>query len=386
MRERLEALAQKMPALALVGPRQSGKTTLARATFPRHRYISLEDLRVREFALQDPHGFFKNYRDEAGLILDEIQQAPELLSYVQIYADEYQRPGYFVLTGSQNFLMNEAITQTLAGRVAIFTLLPLSIAELRGGQLLPDSAEACIFKGQYPRVYDSDLAPTEWFPSYIQTYVERDVRSIRNITDLSLFQRFVGLCAGRIGQLLNITSLANDCGVTVVTARSWLTLLEASYLIVLLQPYHTNFGKRLVKTPKLYFYDTGLACSLLGIETSEQLMSHYLRGNLFESFIIADLFKQRFNEGRTAPLYFWRDQQGHEVDCLVVQGDKLLPLEIKAGKTVAQDYFSGLAAWRELAGDQALEGRVMYAGDEDQRRSAGVAVSWKNLDRVFKGD
>jgi len=228
MKQKLLDLAQKMPVIGLVGPRQSGKTTLAQEAFPGYMYVSLEDLKMREFALQDPHAFFKRYENAPGLILDEIQEAPELLSYIQVYSDAYKRPGYFILTGSQNFLVHDAITQTLAGRIALFTLLPLSIAELQHAGLLPGMIEECVFRGQYPRVYDASLEPTEWFPSYVRTYVERDVRNIRQIVDFSLFQRFLGLCAGRIGQLLNVTSLANDCGITVATANAWLSLLEAS--------------------------------------------------------------------------------------------------------------------------------------------------------------
>jgi len=379
----LKEIAQKMPVVAIVGPRQSGKTTLAQETFKKHTYLSLEDLKIREFAQKDSDLFFQKYHNDHGIILDEIQEAPQLLSYIQTYADKYKKKGYFILTGSQNFLVNEAITQSLAGRVAIFTLLPLSIPELKKAKLLPTTVEECIWKGQYPRIYADKLNPTNWYPTYIRTYIERDVRSIRNITSLSTFQRFIGLCAGRIGQLLNITSLANDCGITVSTAKSWLSLLEASYIIFLLQPYHTNVGKRLVKSPKLYFYDTGLACSVLGIESTQDLFNHYLRGGLFESLIISELYKQRYNEGLPPRLYFWRDKMGHEIDCLKVSANTIVPIEIKAGKTISQDYFKGLNYWNKTLNKKS-NGFVIYAGEDNQKRSGGNVINWQSTDLITK--
>lgn len=379
---KLEELAQKMPVLAIMGPRQSGKTTIARETFKKHVYVSLEQLKEREFAQEDPDLFFQRYHNEHGIILDEIQRVPELLSYIQVHVDEFKKAGYFILTGSQNFLIHEAITQTLAGRIALFTLLPFSINELKKADLLPKTIEGCIFKGQYPRVYAYDLDPLKWYPDYLSTYVERDIRSIRNITDLSLFQRFIGLCAGRIGQLLNITSLANDCGVTVSTAKSWLSLLEASYIIFLLQPYHRNHGKRLVKTPKLYFYDSGLACSILGIESEEQLVQHYLRGGLVETLILSELIKQQYNKGRRPHLYFWRDKIGHEVDVLINVGTTFIPVEIKAGKTISTSYFEGLRYWYQLVESEEINGIVIYAGDDDQQRKYGKVVSWRSMKMI----
>jgi predicted AAA+ superfamily ATPase len=380
---RLVELAQKMPVIAIVGPRQSGKTTLAQATFKKHRYVSLEDLKNREFAHTDPRAFFQTYHNESGIILDEIQRVPELLSYIQVHVDEYKRPGYFILTGSQNFLVHEAITQTLAGRIAIFTLLPLSIAELKKARLLPGTIEECVVTGCYPRPYASHLAPRDWYPDYLRTYVERDVRSLRNVTDLTVFERFIGLCAGRIGQLLNVTSLANDCGVTVATAKSWLSLLEASYIIFLLQPYHKNVGKRLVKSPKLYFFDTGLACSALGIDTAEQVVTHYLRGGLVESLLIVEIYKHYYNLKLEPHIYFWRDKMGNEVDCVVASGGQLLPIEIKAGKTISSQYFDGLQYWYELHKASENNGVVLYAGDENQTRSAGRVVSWSSADTIL---
>ncbi len=385
LESKITELAQKMPVIAIIGPRQSGKTTLAQEIFKNHVYVSLEDLKAREFALEDPHAFFKLYVQETGIILDEIQEAPALLSYVQVYADKYKKPGYFVITGSQNFLVLDAINQTLAGRIALFTLLPLSLSELRNAQLLPSMADEAVFKGQYPRVYAQQLNPTEWNTDYIRTYVERDIRTIRNITDISMFQKFMGLCAGRIGQLLNMESLAGDCGITVVTAKAWLTLLEASYIIFLLQPYYANVGKRLVKTPKLYFYDTGLACALLRIESKEQLFTHYLRGGLFENMIITELYKQRYNIGRIPNFYFWRDKSGNEVDCVMTVADALVPIEIKANMTISQSYFAGLEYLYDLLEPNEKNGYVVYAGDENQPRSLGTVISWKNVDAIIKG-
>ena len=383
IKKELLEISKKMPAIAVLGPRQSGKTTLTKSTFKNHLYLSLEDRKIREFAKDDPHDFFKTHDNKHGLILDEIQEAPELLSYIQLYIDEYERPGYFVLTGSQNFLVNDAITQTLAGRISIFTLLPLSIKELKSENLLPKQIEELIFKGQYPRIYSSDLPPAKFYPSYIRTYIERDVRTLRNVTSLSTFQRFIGLCAGRIGQLLNISSLANDCGINVATAKSWISLLEASYIIFLLKPYHRNFGKRLIKTPKLYFYDTGLACSVLEIESASQVSSHYLRGGLVESFVISEFYKERCNRGLMPNFYFWRDKMGNEIDCLIASGDTAIPVEIKAGKSISRDWFKGLNYWYNLLETENKHGVVVYAGDDDQNRSAGRIVSWKSTDTVL---
>ena len=383
MHKKLLEAAQKMPVVAIIGPRQSGKTTLAQQAFPSHKYVSLEDLKNREFAQEDPYSFFQTYENEFGIILDEIQNVPSLLSYIQVHADKFKRPGYFVLTGSQNILVLEAITQTLAGRISIFTLLPLSITELKEANLLPDTIESCVFKGLYPRIYDQNLTPVEWYPDYILTYLERDVRSIRSITDLSVFKRFLGLCAGRIGQLLNITSLANDCGITLATAKSWLSVLEASYIIYLFQPFHINVGKRLVKSPKLYFYDPGLACSLLAIESEEQLMMHYLRGGLVESFLLTDLFKLRYNQKLPPNLYFWRDKVGHEIDCMFISGSTYIPIEIKASKTPSQHFFDNVAYWYELIKTTEYNGIVIYAGSENQQRKYGRLLSWQSIDEVF---
>ncbi|HJM68663.1 MAG TPA: ATP-binding protein [Candidatus Babeliales bacterium] len=386
--ESVLSAAKKMPVISLLGPRQSGKTTLAQELFGQHKYVSLEDPTVRAYAINDPQAFLATYHNEHGIIIDEVQHAPELLSYIQVWVDANDRDGYFVITGSQNILINEAITQSLAGRVAIFTLLPLSVSELKRADKLKDTSQKAIFFGGYPRIYAKNLDPAEWAKDYIRSYVERDVRSLKNIADLSLFQKFMKLCAGRIGQLLNIESLANDCGITAVTVRSWLSVLEATYIIFLLQPYSVNIGKRLVKAPKLYFYDTALASSLLGIETEDQLSSHYLHGGLFESFVLSDILKQRYNRNKSPNLYFWRDYQGHELDGVLAVGNELLPIEIKAGQTIQPSYFSGLRYWydaldiKPIDDIPAYNGIVVYAGKENQQRTIGQVLDWKSIDAI----
>lgn len=375
--------ARHFYALAVLGPRQSGKTTVVKNTFTNYAYVNLEHPGMREFAQRDPEGFFLQYRNEHGLIIDEFQHVPELLSYIQIFIDEEKKKGYFILTGSQNFLMNEKISQTLAGRIAIHTLLPLSIQELKKASLLPDTPEQLIWKGCYPSVYADQALVEQWYASYIQTYLERDVRQIKQVENLDTFKNFVRLCAGRVGQVLNLTSLGNDCGVSDATASRWISLLEASYLIVLLRPYHTNFNKRIIKSPKLYFVDTGLACSLLNIQ-HDQINEHYLRGGLFENMIIVEFFKQFYNQGKLPHLYFWRDQAGHEVDLLVDKGTFTYPVEIKASRTISQAFFANVDYWSALAGTQKKQSVIVYAGDEQQRRSAGHVISWKYVDDVME--
>lgn len=380
-------MVQKFPVIALLGPRQSGKTTLARATFAQYNYVSLEDLDVRRFAMADPREFLNVYKNDHGIILDEIQHAPDLLSYIQTEVDRTQKTGSFILTGSQNFLFNEAISQTLAGRISILTLLPLSMSELKHENLLPENINTIMFQGSYPRLYDKDIAPVDWYPNYVKTYIERDVRQIKNVTDLSVFQLFMKLCAGRIGQILNMSSLANDCGVSVGTVQAWLSVLQASYVIFLLQPHFKNFSKRLVKTPKLYFYDTGLASFLLELDNPKQLATHYLRGGLFESYIISELIKLRYNAGRIPHYYFWRDNVGHEVDCIIDHGGKSFPVEIKSRQTINQDYFEGLHYWSELAQDQAGRNYCIYTGSDSQNRTHVSVLKWQDpaeINEIFE--
>ncbi len=370
------SLAQKFQVITLTGPRQSGKTTLVRAAFSSLPYVSLEEPDVRQIALTDPRGFLLNY--PAGAVLDEIQNTPELFSYIQRIVDE-NRQVQFILTGSSNFLLMEKINQTLAGRTAVLHLLPFSFNEL---EPLPEQYESLIFKGQYPRIYDRDIAPTDFYPAYIQTYVERDVRLMKNIGDINAFIQFTRLCAGRIGQLLNYAGLANDAGISPNTAKSWLSILESSYILYRLQPYHRNFNKRLVKSSKLYFYDMGVACSLLGIREEDQVQLHYMKGALFENLIINEFIKRNFNRGENRQPYFWQDNHGKEIDCLLVNGDRATPVEVKSGKTMSASYFDNLKYWRNLADLPDDRSYVVYGGDQSMQTSTGALISWRNLDRI----
>jgi len=373
---KVTSLAQKFQVITLTGPRQSGKTTLVKATFPDLPYVSLEEPDIRQIALTDPRGFLSNYPN--GVILDEIQNTPELFSYVQRIVDE-NRQIQFILTGSSNFLLMEKISQTLAGRTAVLHLLPFSLQEL---EPLTDSYENLIFKGQYPRIYDRTIPPPDFYPSYIQTYVDRDVRMIKNIGDINAFIQFTQLCAGRIGQPLNNASLANDAGISPNTAKSWLSILESSYILYRLQPYHRNFNKRLIKSPKLYFYDTGVACSLLGIREQEQVNLHYMKGSLFENLILNEFIKRSFNRGENRLPYYWQDNHGKEIDCLLVNGEKVTAIEIKSGKTISTSYFENLNYWRSLTALPENQEYVVYGGDQSMQTSAGTLISWKDLDRI----
>jgi predicted AAA+ superfamily ATPase len=316
-----------------------------------------------------------------GIIIDEFQHVPDILSYIQLDVDAKKRPGYFILTGSQNFLMNQAITQTLAGRVGILTLPPLSLHEMKQNNLLNNKElDEIIFNGGYPKLYSENLTPAHIYPSYVQTYIERNVRQLTNIGDLKSFQKFIQLCAGRIGQLLNLSEIAGVCGISVSTTQRWISILEASYILFFLQPYFKNFNKRLTKSPKIYFYDTGLACSLLGIDTSKILTLHTMRGNIFENFIIADIAKQYFNIGKRPPIYFWRDLNGRiEIDCIIEEALKLYPIEIKSGETIAKDYFNGLQEWNNISNTEPNNNYLIYGGNLKQERSVGNIIGWKNI-------
>jgi predicted AAA+ superfamily ATPase len=368
----------KFPVVAILGPRQSGKTTLARHTFAKHAFLDLDDLELRALAQHDPQGFLRKYDNNHGIIIDEFQNAPELLSYIKVIVDSHDRPGYFVLTGSQNFLVNEKISQSLAGRVGILTLLPLSLHEFAQNKLLKkDHPEEIIFHGCYPRLYSSSFTPEELYPSYTQTYLERDVRQIINVVNLGTFKKFMKLCAARVGQLLNYTDLAVNCGISVPTVQQWLSVLEASYIIFLLRPHWTNFNKRVTKTPKIYFYDTGLACSLLEIDSPKTLLLNPYYGNLFESFIVSDLFKQFFNAGAPVPLYFWRDKNGElEVDCLVERAAVFTAIEIKSSETFRPELFDSLNKWSDFTQQLPANSYLVYAGTKSLASDRGHLVSW----------
>lgn len=389
----LKDVARQYPVVTLTGPRQSGKTTLVREAFPGHAYASLEEPDVREYALADPRGFLGQFADR--VVLDEVQRAPDLFSYIQGIVDREDVPGRYILSGSQNFLLLRSIGQSLAGRSAVLHLLPLSLAEIQGrppvslealGKEIPaELPEAApdlmdlLLRGFYPRIHDKGLDPSLWHSGYYQTYVERDVREVMNVGDLEAFGRFIRLCAGRNGQLLNLTSLANDCGITHTTAGRWLSILEASFLVLLLRPYHANFGKRMIKSPKLYFLDTGLLCYLLRIQSPEDLRSHASRGSIFESFVVADLLKNLLNRGREADLYFWRDSTGHEIDIVIDRGRERVAVEIKSAQTVVQDFFAGIDFWRKLVGDPEAPAALIYGGDRSFRRSGVAVQSWSTL-------
>ncbi len=375
--------AQYFPVVAILGPRQSGKTTLAQLIFKNHRYVSLEDLDLRAAAIKDPRTFLIATMNEHGLIIDEFQYAPSLLSYIQTIVDKEQKKGYFILTGSQNFLMNHAISQSLAGRVSIHTLLPLSIHELDENRVMPKEVETVLYQGCYPAVYAKAIPPQLMYRNYFQTYIERDVHQLAHVGDLTTFQTFVTLCATRIGQLLNLTSLGNECGVSDSTAKRWLSILQASYIIFLLRPYHTSFGKRLVKTPKIYFYDTGLASFLLKIKR-EELAVHPNKGGLFESFIIADILKWYYNHAQLPNLYFWRDKTGHEIDCIIENGKQLIPIEIKSGRTTSARFFEGLEYWNQLSDKEPSQGFVVYAGSAGQVRGYSNLISWQSMKDILK--
>lgn len=368
----LAQLARGFPVLAITGPRQSGKTTLARTAFPTKPYISLEDPDVLMQVARDPRHFLAGFPE--GAIIDEAQRLPELFSWLQGLVDARGRRGDFILTGSQQFGLLSKITQSLAGRTGLVQLPPLTLAEAGA-----PSVDGALWRGGYPVLQSPPPEPQEWFPNYVATYVERDVRQLLEIRDLSLFRRFVAMCAARTGQLLNLSSLAADCGISHVTAREWLTVLEASYLVFLLRPYHRNFGKRLVKTPKLYFLDTGLATWLLGIRRQADLAIHAMRGALFETMVISEFVKHRWIAGQPADLYFWRDSAGHEVDLLFETEGRLQAVEIKSGMTFATDWLDAVQRWQGFAGDAAAAPWIIYGGDRSFDLSGCQVFSWQTL-------
>lgn len=374
---KLQQMATKYPFVAITGPRQSGKSTLARMAFPHYQVVSMEDLDHREFAQQDPRGFLASYPSHT--IIDEVQRVPSILSYLQTHADSSHQMGMYVLTGSQNTELMASVDQSLAGRVSVLTLLPFDHQEMRCSGILPKSVGDEIFNGAYPGLYDRKIAPVDFYPSYIKTYIERDVRGMRDIENLSKFKCLLGLCAGRIGQLLNRSSLAIECGVSVPTIDAWLSILEASYIIHFLRPDFNNFSKRLVKSPKLYFYDTGLACSLLEIRSASQLGSHYLRGGLFENLVVNELIKRSYHSGVDPSLSFWRDSTGNEVDLISTGADGQCAYEIKSGATFSADYFKGLDFWGRLSGASAGSKNVIYLGETLFKTSKGQVIPWRQL-------
>ena len=383
----LQDLSRGFPVVALTGPRQSGKTTLARQVFPALPYVNLEDPDTRELALADPRRFLARHAD--GAIFDEVQRAPTLMSYLLGVVDASSRMGRFVLTGSQQFGLMDGITQSLAGRVGMLTLLPLGNAELnlaaKQGDADPrPSLEQRLWRGGYPALYAAErtVHPTQWFAAYVATYIERDVRQVLNVGNLLTFQRFVSMCAARSGQMLNLNSLAGDCGISQPTARQWLTVLQASHLVTLLPPYHRNFGKRLVKTPKLYFLDSGVLCWLLRIASPDDLATHALRGAVFETWVVGEVLKHRCNLGLPADLYFWRDNHGLEIDLVFEQGARLHAVECKSGMTYSPSWLDSARRWRSLAGAAAADPLLVYGGDEGHFGADYGVASWRMLGLV----
>ncbi len=374
----IRKFATKYPVLAVTGPRQSGKTTMLKSLFQDYRYVSLENPDNRDFALNDPKGFLNQYN--AHVILDEVQQAPVLFSYLQTIVDEQKIMGQFIISGSQNFQLMERITQSLAGRVALFKLFPFDNMEMQSADLLHEDYLVSLVRGFYPAIYDRDIPSKAFYSNYVQTYVQRDVTELIAVKDLRTFRNFLGLCAGRAGQLLNLNALANECGITQPTAKAWLSALESSYLIFLLHPYFENFSKRIVKSPKLYFYDTGLLAFLLNLHVPEQLITHPIKGNLFENMVIADYVKRMNHTYNETDLWFWRDTAGHEIDLLSASAGVIRLFEVKATQTIMTEMFNNLNYFEKISGKANLKKTVVFAGDENQERSNGEIRSWKKLD------
>lgn len=372
-------LSKQYPVLTIVGPRQSGKTTLCQKAFTEHAYVSLENLEERELALHDPKSFLARFKDP--LIIDEIQRVPSILSYIQTKVDSSKKNGSYILTGSQQFELMETLSQSLAGRTAILRLLPLTIKELYNHYKIYNSLEEYLYTGFYPRVYDQQLNPTEASSFYLSTYVERDIRSLINIKDYLLFERFLKVCASRTGQLLNMTSIGNDCGLSHNTVNNWLSLLEASFILYRVPPHFRNYSKRLIKAPKLFFYDVGFAAYLLGVERKEQLVNHPLKGALFETLVMGELLKARYNAVKGNNLYFFRDNSGHEVDCLLDQGSYCVPIEIKSSQTINENFFANLKFYNGLQ-QNAAKPILIYGGDESYVRESAEVVSYRELHNI----
>ncbi len=376
----IHSLLRGFPVVTINGPRQSGKTTLAKIVFPDKPYVSLEDPDARLMAREDPRSFLKRFPD--GAVLDEVQRCPEILSYLQTLIDADGRMGLFVLTGSRQFGLMSGITQSLAGRTAFVELLPFSLEELAKSPKQPQNIDQMLYTGGYPPLYDRDVPVRAWFGAYVTAYLERDVRQVLKVQELEAFQRFVRLCAGRTGQLLNYSSLATESGISHNTVKAWISVLEASYILFQLRPHHVNFNKRLVKAPKLYFYDVGLVSWLLGIQTPEQMETHPLRGNIFETFVVAELMKLFLNRGERPNIHFWRDSNGVEVDILIEHGGRITPVEIKSGRTVTGHFFSGLDRWMALAGDAAINPTLIYGGTENYQHKGVNVVGWRDAGKI----
>ena len=377
--EKILHYARQYPVITITGPRQSGKTTLCKALFPKRKYFSLENIDTRDYARNDPRAFLNECQKE-GAIIDEIQRVPELASYIQEIVDTKDKPGLFILTGSQNFHLLNTVSQSLAGRTALAVLLPFSYAEIYSDKAKP--VDKVLFTGFYPRIHDKKLNPTEALSFYVSTYLERDIRALINVKDLAKFEKFLKLCAGRVAQIVNLSNLANDCGINHNTAKSWLSVLEASYIIFFVRPHHANFGKRLIKAPKLYFTDCGLAAYLLDIQSDKHIMQHPLKGPLFENFVVAELLKARTNQGKNSNIYFFRDNIGNEVDALLEDGISVKPVEIKLGSTISDDYFKGLRYYQKINKKNLSKAALIYGGTLDQHRQTADVFSYRNVEKI----
>lgn len=376
----LQQMLDKFPVVSLTGPRQSGKTTLLKEFFPGYKYFNLERLDLREIILSDPLGFLKSSGEK--IILDEAQNVPELFSYIQVVSDERGTSGQYILSGSQSFLLNEKISQSLAGRVSINHLLPFDITEL------PDSVDKnylqLIYTGFYPRIYQHNINPNDFYPSYLQTYIERDIRTLKAVENLNTFTRFLSLCAGRAGQILNLTSLANDAGVSVNTVKSWLSLLETSYIIFLLKPYHNNFNKRIIKAPKLYFFDTGVVSSLLRIPDEKALRNYPLYGALFENFIISEIAKQFYHSGKQPLMYYYKESNGKEIDCIIETSyDHIIALEIKGGETFNKDYLKNLLKFFDEKQSIEVQKYLVYPEAKKSQVKDINILNWPDIPEIF---
>jgi len=371
----IRTLSGKYPVLAVTGPRQSGKTTLLKSIFSDYEYVSLENPDIRMFAETDTNGFLQKYGKY--VIIDEAQRVPVLFSYLQTLVDDSGLMGQFILSGSQNFHLMRNITQSLAGRVAIFKLFPFDFKEMSSADLLNENYLQNIIRGFYPAIYNRNIPSEIFYSNYVQTYIQRDVSELIAIKDIRLFQNFLALCATRAGQLINLNALANECGISQPTARAWMSALENSYVVFQLYPYHENFSKRIVKTPKLYFYDTGLLCFLLKINNADQLLTHPVKGSLFENMMIAEYVKRMHHKNKVQDVWFWRDSEGHEVDMIMQEGQKLNLIEFKATQTIMPDMFKGIAYFEKLS-DRELDKTLVYGGSDNQERSYGKVLSWKD--------
>ena len=377
--KKLLSLVSSFPIVALTGCRQCGKSTLLKNLFPQWKYVSLEDIDIRELAENDPRYFLSLYSEQT--IFDEIQRVPKLFSYIQTHVDSLDKTGIYILSGSQNFLLMKSISQSLAGRTAVLNLATFSISELKQADLLITNLDECLFTGFYPRIYNQKPLPYDFYQSYIKTYIERDVRELKNITDLSAFHKFLRLCAGRVGQILNTTELANEAGISVLTVKSWLSVLETSGIIFLLKPYYSNYGKRLIKSPKLYFYDTGLICSLIGLQNSTQLELHFLRGSIFENLVISNYIKESYFKGIEPNAYYWRDSNGLEIDLVMEENQQLKLYEIKSSATMNEKFFSSLNKLCILSKTPLKNANVVYGGNTTLNASDnhGGYISWMDL-------